>query len=59
MTLGSVELIFVCNLFIRRMQSSGFYSSLLGPVSDQVLRNRASKDRELHQVILYSPVAVG
>ena len=40
--------------FIRRRQSSGFYRHLLGPVSDHVLINRASKWRALHQVIKYS-----
>ena len=36
------------------MQSSGFYSRLLGPVSDYVLLNRANDERELYQVISYS-----
>ena len=35
--------------FIRRRQSSGFYRRLLKPISDHVLINRASKERELHQ----------
>ena len=42
------------NLFTQRMQSLGFYSRLLGPVSDHVLINRASKERAFHRVILYS-----
>ena len=33
------------NLFIQRMQSSGFFDSILGPVSDNVLINRVSKER--------------
>ena len=39
---------------IRRRQSSGFYRHLLGPVSDHVLINRASKEPALHKVIKYS-----
>ena len=35
----------------RRQQSSAFHRCLLGPVSDHVLMNRASKERALHQVI--------
>ena len=33
------------------MQSSGFCRCLLGPVSDNVLINRVSKERALHQAI--------
>ena len=42
-------------LFIRRMQSLGFHSCLLRPVSDHFLINRVSKEGALHQVIKYSP----
>ena len=45
-------------MFIRRRQSSDSYGRLLGPVSDHVLKNRASKGRALHQVIKYSPDTV-
>ena len=38
-------------LVTRRMQNLGFFNRLLGPISDQVVINRASKGRELHQVI--------
>ena len=44
--------------FIGRRQSSGLYRSLLGPVSDNVLKNRASTERALHQVIKYSHCAI-
>ena len=44
--------------FIRRRQSSGFYRRHLGPVSDNVLKNRASKERALHQVLKCSNGAV-
>ena len=46
------------NLFIQRMQHLGLSSNLLGPVSDQVLINRVSKGRALHQVIKYSSGAI-
>ena len=39
--------------FIQRRQSLGFYRRLLGPVSDHVLINRASRERALRQVITY------
>ena len=42
--------------FIRRRQSSGFYRRILGPVSDHVLINRASKELALYQVIKYCRV---
>ena len=44
----------IYSAFIRRRQRSGLNRRLLGPVSDDVLINRASKERALHQVIKYS-----
>ena len=40
------------------MQSSGFCWRLLGPVSDNVLINRVSKERALHQAIKYPSCAI-
>ena len=42
------------NLFTQRVQSLGFYSRLLGPVSDHVFINRVSKQLAMHQVISVS-----
>ena len=39
------------------MQSYGFYSRLLGPISNHILINRISKDQTLQQEIWYSPGA--
>ena len=45
-------------LFIQGMQCLGFYSHLLGPVSNHVLINCVSKEPALHQEIKYSPGAI-
>ena len=40
------------------MQSLGFYSFALGPILDQVLINRVSKERGFYQVIEYFSGAI-
>ena len=46
-----MDVLQLLSTFIWGRKNSGFYRRLLGPVSDHVLINRASKERALHQVI--------